>query len=494
MPSGNHVAAEARSGLVPWEKAELPAPPMPKGFGWLAAVGPGVIVLGLSIGSGEFLLGPSIFVKHGLTLLWITVAAIWLQTVFNTEVMRYTLATGEPVVTGFMRTRPSASGWAWFYASLWFLQAGWPAWAGASAAAIFYLFTQRLAGPGDATEIYWIGVGAFLVCVAILSIGKRIERTLELLNWVVISFILIGFLVLALFLVPADTWLAAGAGLAGFDPASGRFNFFPAGVDLFLLGALVAFSGAGGAGNLVLSNWARDRGYGMSEHAGYIPCAIGGRKVNLAHCGFTFANSSDAMSRWRGWWRVVRADQWGVFFIGAVLGMVLPALLYVTFVPAGTDIQGLGIGAALANGIAAKAGASLAIFVAFLAAWLLFKAQLDILEGMVRAITDMLWTGSARIRAWRGGDVRTVYYTVLAVIVVWGVIALRLAQPIFLLKVGANIAGFVLIVASLHLLYVNTRLLPPHVRPPIWRRAMLVAMALFYGFFVFLSFSSLVRG
>ena len=32
------------------------------------------------------------------------------------------------------------------------------------------------------------------------------------------------------------------------------------------------------------------------------------------------------MQRWRGWWRIVRADQWGVFFAGAMLGMALPAL------------------------------------------------------------------------------------------------------------------------------------------------------------------------
>ena len=92
----------------------------------MAAVGPGVIVLGLSIGSGEFLLGPAIFVKHGLTLLWVTLVAILLQTVFNTEVMRYTLATGEPVFTGFMRTRPRASFWAWLYVILYLLQFGWP--------------------------------------------------------------------------------------------------------------------------------------------------------------------------------------------------------------------------------------------------------------------------------------------------------------------------------------------------------------------------------
>ena len=95
------------------------------------------------------------------------------------------------------------------------------------------------------------------------------------------------------------------------------------------------------------------------------------------------------------------------------------------------------------------------------------------------------------MRAWRGGDVRAVYYTVLGVLVVWGIIALRLAQPIVLLKLGANIAGAIFIVAALHLLYVNTRLLPPHVRPPMWRRIALVVMALFYGFFVALSAGSL---
>jgi uncharacterized protein YhhL (DUF1145 family) len=129
--------------------------------------------------------------------------------------------------------------------------------------------------------------------------------------------------------------------------------------------------------------------------------------------------------------------------------------------------------------------------IAFLGAWLLFKSQLDILEGMVRAVTDILWTGSRRIRAWRGGDVRVVYYAVLAAAVLWGVIALRLAQPIVLLQLAANVAGFIFVVASLHLLYLNTRLLPRELRPPSWRRAALVGMALFYGFFVTLSLRSL---
>jgi hypothetical protein len=484
------AAAEARSGLDPWERADLPAPPAPRGLAWLGVVGPGVIVLGLSIGSGEFLLGPAAFVRYGLTLLWVTAAAVFLQTIFNTEVMRYTLATGEPVFTGFMRTRPTATLWALVYAGLYFVQAGWPAWAANAAGAVFFLFTSRLASPADAAAVYRIGVASFLVCVAVLLVGRRIVRTLEVLNWILVVCIVGGFFMLALLLVPPGTWIAAGAGLIGFDPARGMFAFVPPGADFVLLAALVGYSGAGGCANIVLSNWARDKGYGMAAHAGYIPAAIGGGKVTLAHRGFTFVPDAASLVRWRGWWRIVRADQWGVFFVGAILGMVMPALLYVTFLPAGSDIRGLGIGAALAQGVATVGGPLLAATTAFLGAWILFKTQLDSLEGLVRGITDIVWTGSRRVRRCSAGDVRRVYYAVLAAAVVWGMVALRLAQPIVLLQLGANVASAVLAIASLHLLYVNTRLLPRELRPPTWRRLALVGMSLFYGIFVVLS----VRG
>ena len=106
------------------------------------AVGPGVIVLGVSIGSGEFLLGPAVFVHHGLSLLWVVLIAIIFQTIFNTEVMRYTLATGEPVFTGFMRTRPSSTLWALGLRRP-LLPAGRVAGVGGTAAgAIFFLFAS----------------------------------------------------------------------------------------------------------------------------------------------------------------------------------------------------------------------------------------------------------------------------------------------------------------------------------------------------------------
>jgi hypothetical protein len=485
------TAPESRSGLEPWKQAELPEPPRPKGLQWMGVVGPGVIVLGASIGSGEYLLGPANFVKYGLTLLWVTSVAVLLQTNFNAELMRYTMATGEPANTGFMRTKPHSTFWAVIYSLLYFLQVGWPGWAGAASGAFFFLVTRRVAGPEEANVVYLIGVATFLACVVILLFGRRIERTLEILNWILVIAILGSFLVLALIFVAPATWIAAATGFFGFAPSTGKFLFLPEGADYFLIAAFAGFCGAGGVINLTLSNWARDKGYGMGGVAGYIPAAVGGKKVNLAHTGFTFVPDEQAMERWRGWWRVVKADQWVIYFIGAMLGMALPAVLYVTFLEPGTDIRGYGIAAALASSMAERLPLAGGV-VAFLGAWILFKTQLDVMEGMVRAVTDILWTGSKRLRAWRGGDVRAIYYALLGVVVVWGLIALRMAQPILLLQISANVAGLTFVIAGVHLYYVNTRLLPKAVQPGIWPRVGLVALVVFYGGFSFLSIKALV--
>jgi len=480
------AALESRSGLDPWNLAELPPPPDTRGLRMLGVIGPGAIVLGSSIGSGEWLLGPAAFVKYGLALLWVTGVASFLQTLLNTEVMRYTLYTGEPVFTGFMRTRPRSTFWAWFYSALYFLQVGWPAWAGAAAGGIFYAWTGRLASEADAASIYWLGVAGFMACVLILLLGgRRIERTLEILNWILIVAILGGLLILCLIYGTPESWWGALVGFTAFDARTGRFEWIPEGADWFLLGAFAAYSGCGGVVNLTLSNWARDKGFGMGQVVGYIPAA-GAKKVKLAHTGSVFRVTPSALSGWKGWWRIIQVDQWGVFFVGALLGMALPAILYTSVLRPGTDMRGLGIAAELAAGMARRGGTLLTFTIALMGAWVLFKTQLDLVEGSVRAITDILWTGSRRIRRWKGGDVRVVYYLVLALLVLWALVALRLSQPIILLQLGANVAGITFVVSALHVLRINSTLLPPALRPSWWRRIGLVLLALFYGFFVYL--------
>ena len=72
----------------------------------------------------------------------------------------------------------------------------------------------------------------------------------------------------------------------------------------------------------------------------------------------------------------------------------------------------------------------------------------------------MIWAGSPRVRAWRRGNVSSVYYTALVVFTVWGLWAVNWGTAMALFKVGANIGGFILAVAGLQVLRVNTRFLP----------------------------------
>jgi hypothetical protein len=477
---------ETRSGLPPWGVTALPPPPATRGFRLLAVIGPGAIILGLSIGSGEWLIGPAAFIKYGLALLWVTTVAVTLQTILNTELLRYTLYSGEPAVTGFMRTRPNSTFWAWFYTLLYFLHVGWPAWAANAAGAFFFLFYRKLPEQHDAGVVYWIGVSTYLACVLILLFGQRIERTLEILNWILILFTLGGMALLCLWFFDPGIWGRTAAGFLAFDVSVRSFRFLPPGADWFLIGALAAYSGAGGVSNLMLSNWARDKGFGMGQVVGYIPAVVGGHKVKLAPAGSVFPVTPENLGAWRQWWRVVRVDQWGVFFTGAMLGMALPAILYTVFIPAGRDIRGLAISAELAWAVLERSGPLLAGLIAAMSAWVLFKTQLDNIEGMARALTDILWTGSRRARGWARGDVRIVYYSLLVLTVGWGMFALRLAQPIILLQLAANIAGVVMVISALHILRVNTTLLPPELRPPLWRKLGLVATAIFYGSFGYL--------
>ncbi len=82
---------------------------------------------------------------------------------------------------------------------------------------------------------------------------------------------------------------------------------------------------------------------------------------------------------------------------------------------------------------------------------------------------------------------RAIYYSVMAVFAVWGCVALNLAQPLTLIIIGANVAGFTFVLESLHTLVVNRKFLPPALRPALWREASVVLCAIFYGVLVVLA-------
>ena len=113
--------------LPPWRRSDLPHPPAFTLGNAVRVIGPGTLLLGVSLGAGDWLLGPAVTVTYGPALLWLCTMSVVLQAVLNTEMARYTLATGEPIFTGFMRTPPGAPFWGWSYSLLHLIQVAWPA-------------------------------------------------------------------------------------------------------------------------------------------------------------------------------------------------------------------------------------------------------------------------------------------------------------------------------------------------------------------------------
>ena len=472
MRKADHIAPDP-GALPAWGHAELPAPPPFTFTNILRTIGPGVIGLGIAVGSGEWLIGPTVILKYGAVMLWITTVAVVLQVILNQEMARYTLYTGEPIFAGYMRTNPGPAFWGWTYGVLSFCQYGWPGWALSSATATAALLLGRMPTADDAGTVIALGYVTFGACFLLVTVGKKVERTLEYAMWFMVAGIIMYLLAVDIFTVSAANWRTV---VLGF----GSLGRLPEGADWLLLGAFAAYSGSGGVGNAYTTNWMRDKGYGMGATVGFIPAAMGEAKTLPAQ-GNIFTVNAQSLARWHEWWRYLHVDQWFIFGLGSLAGMALAALFTVQYVPAGTVAGDWALANLQASGIAAVHGPVFWYLTILCGLWILFSTQLGIVDGLPRATTDILWTASPRLR--RGGDVRRVYYGVLAVFAVWGCIGLNLARPLTLLIIGANAAAFIFVIESVHTIVVNRRFLPRELRAPLWREACLLLCALFYGTF-----------
>ena len=441
-----------------------------------AILGPAVIALGGTIGGGEWLVGPSLFVKWGLALLWITTISSTLQVFLNLEMIRYTLYCGEPITVGFMRLWPGKAFWGWFYTVIGFLERALPGWAMGTATALAAAQLGRIpGGPDKGTVIIWTYI-MFASCVVLISLGRTIERTLEWANWLMMFVVLGGLLILDIFIVPASVWKE---GLVGFV----SFGYIPKGVDVLLLGALVGYSAYGGYGNNAITNWYRDKGYGMGGKIGYIPALIGGKVVHVSAAGKVPMPTEKNLFSWKGWWKLVDIDQFAVFWFGAMAGMFLPGILYVAVLPRGMTLPSWGIAASSASGLILKLGNFgwfLALFFGF---WILYSTAISNVDLVVRQSTDMVWFASPRVRKWAKADIRRIYYFFLAVFMVWGCTFINIAVPLVVLAISANIANFTMAISAVMTIRLNRKFLPKEFQPSWWREAILILNLLFFGFF-----------
>lgn len=178
---------------------------------WTAFIGPGIVMMGIQIGGGEWLFGPEVTARYGGGLMWIATIAILAQVFYNLECGRYALYCGEPIMTGFMRLRPGPGFWMGLVLLLNF-SALIPGLSTHGAAVLASLVLGHPAGVQDRALVTVLAyVCLFAVALPVL-VGGKVYTTMQAVMTVKVIFVLGFCLVIGLFFVDSEGWIAIFSG------------------------------------------------------------------------------------------------------------------------------------------------------------------------------------------------------------------------------------------------------------------------------------------
>ena len=466
-PGGSATATEIRSKyLPPVGYADLPEP-VPLG----RVVGPSVLLLAASIGSGEFVLWPYISTQTGLTLVWLATIGILTQYFLNMEITRYTLATGETAVTGFTRLWRH---WAWLFIIMAVVPWMWPGWATGSSTALTFAL-----GVGEGAVVP-ITIGSLILIGVVLTISPVVYQTVEKIQFLLVGLILLFLLYILFGLLGGDTWAALARGYTTEVP---EIPDAMASIPIATLLGAVAFAGAGGAVNLAQSNWVRDKGLGMGSRIPKIVSPITGEEVAVPSIGYFFPQDEDNLRRWRGWWKVAHREQFITFFLIGLAAIILFMMLTYATVGVGGDVQGFDFIRLEGEALSERVGSWAATAFYFIGMVVLLSTNLGVIDMVGRVVADIVkinWLPESQ--TWSESRV---YLVIVWSMILFGSIILLsgVTQPLVLLVIASSLNGLVMFVYSVLLIQLNRGMLPKVIGLGGVRLGALVWAVLFYGGF-----------
>ena len=546
-----------------WTTGELPDAPRFTWKNWAAMLGPGLLMGGAAIGGGEWLMGPMVTARYGGALLWLATLSILSQVIYNLEISRYTLYSGEPIFTGKFRTLPGPRVWLLVYMALDF-GALFPYLASSCATPVFALMYKRMPEPNSTEALFSLfgfavtdgallkilGAAIFVLAMVPLIFGGKVYNSLK----AVMSFKIVtvfGFLaVLGFLFSQPQTWTEIASGFVKFgnvpitrgedlngngqlDPGEdwdndGRLDgvekrtgkgpkdfedldgdgicdgdnidniflsliqgrgFPHINLDMIaLLCAMVAISGQGGLSNTPLSNYTRDQGWGMGSHVGAIPSVVGGHHLQLSHVGCVFQVTKESLVRWKRWYRHIMRDQLVVWMPACFIGLGLPSMLSVQFLPRGTAADSWTAAGMTASNIGEQVtslhGSAWGNFFWFMTLFcgflVLAPTTCSTADGAIRRWLDVFWTSSPRLRRVDPRAIGKLYFGLLCGYVGLGLIMLLFVPGGRLLEIAGKFFNYALGFSCWHALAVNVILLPRELRPNWFVRIALFLSGAFF--------------
>jgi len=421
------------------KEKNLPVPPR-----FISLLGPGMIMLAAALGSGEIYFWPGITMKYGFSLIWPAIIAITLQYVLNTEFARYTITTGETIITGFTRLwKP----FGWIFLICTTLPWVWPGWSMGGATAITWI-------TGGRPET--IAIISLLVIGLSLTTTRIVYKTLESIEKVLVIGVITFLIFISFFVIGKDSFSALGEGLI-----STPFQI-PSDLKISTLLAALAFCGAGGSLNLATSNWVRDKGFGMGKYIPRITSAFSGDTITTQKSGYYFPLTDTNKSLWKRWWFLIQKEQFITFYLVGLIGLILLMLVSHSLL-FGADLE-IGVGFLKEEGIKLneKIGfISPALFYILVAA-VFFTTAFGVLDHVARISADIINTQISSKKFLNINITESkLYFVVLWGMILFGIFVLTILnidQPPSLLATAGSLSGMVMFIYSFLILVLNIKL------------------------------------
>ncbi|WP_219420204.1 Nramp family divalent metal transporter [Pseudonocardia nigra] len=406
--------------------------------GWKASfryLGPGLILSASIVGSGELIATTTLGAQAGFVLLWLVIFSTFVKVAVQVELARWTIATGQPALTGYNRVPPKIGRLGWVNV-LWMLLA----------------LTKLL-------QLGGIIGGVAVACSILLPIGGDPLGFTSLLIWT--SFIAVASIAMlysnkysliergAVFLVVVFSFvtvlIALGLPLTPFaydggDLASGLTFLIPAGA----VGAAMAMFGITGVGAdeiTFYTYWCVEKGYAR------------------------WAGPNDGSDEWarraNGWIKVMYKDalvSWIIYTFGTLAFYLMGAAV---LNPQGLVPEGNGMITTLSR-----------IYTDTLGTW----ASVIFLIGAIAVLGSTMWAAipswsrmyvnllaTMGVLDWQDpvARLRWIRIFTVALPIVWAVAYLAIQSPVIMVQIGGVMTGVFLVAVVIAVWYLRKTEIDP---------------------------------
>jgi hypothetical protein len=446
----------------------VPYKDMPEPEPLRKVLGPGVILAGIGVGSGEYILWPYISTQVGLGFLWAVFVGVTIQYFLNMEIERYTLATGETAISGFVRFwKP----WGILMIFFALIPNVWPAWATSGAQTLSFLL-----GTGQGSVVL-MSILLLIACGVALTISPVVYQTVEKAEFLKVGLVVLFLIIAIVAAISPSAW--ADLSQIVTDP------ILPGDLDSALVLGALAFAGAGGCNNLVQSNWIRDKGFGMGQYIPHIVSPVTGEEEARPATGNMIRQDEENLRRWRGWWKVANQEQLVSFWFICLASILVFSMLAYSTVGVGTiaDAPNLEFIKAEGEALMTIVGPWFGNLFWALGTVSLALVSIGVIDYVSRIVADVL------ITVYVGESERwtesRIYISVVWGMVIVGSLILLFAidQPTTLVIIASSLSGVVMFIYSILLIQLNRSALPEAIKVKGYRLVILFASVLFFGYF-----------